>query len=901
MADNTLMQVKKYPRASFLKRDPQAANIVNKLVKSNHTGTRTIGSKSAPNANYVQSVSDTTTRNVNDSTNIFQLLPDTELAMQILVSSILSPKDMVNVELGYRTDSRIIDSEVSGPMIEVIREYFDEIYNIEAILPSILEESLFTKGSYPIMVLPENSVDDIINNGGRVSVESIRPELGNDDLPKRSVGILGSPNGRTDDVWSVESTKSNTYVNEDQTWVNLSDLGLENKLSVSDNFDVLKFPRISEKIRKNRLDDALGVRGFGMEARSRRKPRVSDQEFAEDIFSQRNYERRPFVGVKAANEISKDIEGHPLVMKLPPEAVIPVHVPSNPEDHIGYFVLLDQYGNPLNRTHEADYYRDLTSNLQSSASSQLMERLQASTHGINPNDDRQIEESEAVRLYANVVEKDLVSRLKNGVYGENVEISRPLDVYRVMLGRALSSMGTQILYVPSELVTYIAFDHNQYGVGKSLLEDNKILANLRSMLMFSSTMASIRNSVGHTGLKIDLDPDDPDPASTVNYMVSEYMRNRGMGYPLGASTPREYIDFLQNAGIDIQVSGNAAYPETTLSAEERSTNHVKPDTELEEDIKRRFFMSLGLSPETIDQTSDVEFATSVVTSNLLLAKRVIRYQTILTFFLRDFMAKYVRNSSVLWESLMEAVNNNKSSLKGDLKKMSHEEIVDMFLETFVVTLPRPDSAKLENQMEAFQNYSDALEFAVDAYLGEDGFMLREFDDVEETIRAARTAVISYFKRQWLRNNNVLPELMSIVSLDDEGVPELEFSELHGDHLETIGKSLNQMIIKMKKDRQKREEEIRKQEEKMAEKGEGPVEGGPTASPVGTTMGAGGDDDLGGDDLGGGDDDETPTDEPAPDETTEEEEEGAPEEEENTSGGEEEEGNNNEEEEEEDDT
>jgi len=856
----------KFPKLNALKKDPVAKSLIDKLVPEPGTRPGQKKRKSQPPAEgLVRRVSDRTTQNINDTSNIFQLLPDTELAMQILVSSILSPKDMINVELGYKVSNSVMEGEVSGALIEVIREYFEGPYKIKSVLPTILEECLFTKGSYPLLVLPESSLDTVVNSDARVSLESLRGELDSNKRPLRSIGILGASKRRSD-PWSMETFTGNTFrVPESECVVTYENEKLQKSIKgeiiVSDNLNALKFPKVIEKMRRDRISDTFGAANLGMEARrskAKEKERVTDDEFSEKLYPKRDYEKRQYVDIKTAKDTGKENRGHPIVMKLPPEAVIPVHVPSNPEDHIGYFILLDQFGNPLSRAKEADYYRDLSTNLRNGdITSQLMEAGQRAASG-NGQSSKDVTETEKVRLYAEIVERDLIARLKNGVYGEGVEISRPLDVYRVMFSRALASMGTQILYVPAELVTYIAFDHNQYGVGKSLLEDNKILASIRSMLLFSNTMAAIKNSTGKTALKIELDPDDPDPSSTVEYMIHEYSRNRQAAYPLGASNPLDIIDFLQNAGIDVQVSGNAAYPETRLDVQDYNSSKVEIDRDLEEDIKARYFMSMGLSPETIDMSRDIEFATSVVTSNLLLAKRVILYQDKLLIQLQDHIAKFVRNSSILWDALMEKLDANKSGLGKENKKLDPEEVVNMFLDSLELTLPRPDSAKLENQLEAFRLYTDALEVAVDAYFGEDSFMLRDFDDVEDTIRAIRSAVIAHYQREWLRNNNVLPELQDLVLQDAEGNPELELSEIHGNHLEMVGKSIATLIEKMRKDRKKREKQLEEKEEEE--------------SPSETTGDDTSGDEFGGDDGEGGelDGDEPLDNAPTDDEGGEEE-------------------------------
>src|SRR5690606_1018836 len=185
----------------------------------------------------------------------------------------------------------------------------------------------------------------------------------------------------------------------------------------------------------------------------------------------------------------------------------------------------------------------------------------------------------------------------------------------------------------------MAFDYNEYGVGKSLVEETKILASLRIMMLFANTMAGIKNSVGHTGLEITLDPEDAEPATTVEILMNEYAHTRQMAYPIGTAAPLEIINFLQRAAVDVHVSGNPRYPETRAEVVDKQANRTLVDTGLDEELKKRHTMSFGLNPETVDLGMNVEFATSITSSNILLAKRSKLYQDKLTPFLEDLISK----------------------------------------------------------------------------------------------------------------------------------------------------------------------------------------------------------------------------------------------------------------------
>ena len=803
-------------RLDFKKMDPNVASVISKLVEeSDGQRTNRHGSVSvrSPNEGLLDTISEHTTRNVNETNSMSEILPDIELARQILVSSILSPNDLYKVELRFTHEKTTLDPTIVQAMTTEIESYFEETYKIKPLLSAMLSEALFDKGAYPMLVLPENAIDRAINSGSRVGTESIRNEFGNDGQPS-PLGILGDPKkdpGETS--FSLESFKGRYSLPE-------GDLKIDETLGISltDNPSVLKLPILHDKMVQERVDDAFSV---SVESPSRRKNKSHEQDPAaleKTLYQKRKYSFVPIMPIEDEND--EDNYGHPLVMKLPTESVIPVHVPSNPEDHLGYFILLDSMGNPLSKALESDYYNELQSNLR--ANKELGPRLLDRTmQGIQGTDTRAnpAEIEQMVNFYTDQVEKDLLNSLKNGIYGDAVEIARPQEIFRIMLARAAAKMQTRMLYVPASLLTYIAFDYNSFGIGKSLLEKSRLLGSIRSVMMFANTMAAVRNSVGRERLNITLDPNDPEPNRTVEFLVHEYTRTSRAGFPLGESNPNNLVDYLQKAGISLQVSGNPRYPETSMDVESNQRDLQGVDTELEDNLRRRHIMSWGLSPEAVDMSTEVDFATSVVNSNLLLSKRVMLYQDKFVEFLVDFIRKYTKNSGKLKERLGEIIEENKGKLSKNEKDMTDNQIIVKFLNALRVALPSPDNSSLESQFTAYETYERALDMALEAYFSPDFLTSNNMDALIDSADETRFALKAYFLRRWLRHNNMLPELNALTTFDNEDGEAFDLMESHQEHIEGISKSLQKYMEAIDKQKHDRELRNRKLEEKQRQKEE----------------------------------------------------------------------------------
>ena len=94
----------RYARLSFIKENPQIAALVNKIVPKGNESDADRESRFKnvrPSDFTLSNASSEITQSIKDSDLIFQLLPEMGLVKQILVSSILSPKDLVNTEINY--------------------------------------------------------------------------------------------------------------------------------------------------------------------------------------------------------------------------------------------------------------------------------------------------------------------------------------------------------------------------------------------------------------------------------------------------------------------------------------------------------------------------------------------------------------------------------------------------------------------------------------------------------------------------------------------------------------------------------------------------------------------------------------------------------------------------------
>jgi hypothetical protein len=749
-----------FPVMKIIDTNPGLSAVLSKLRDDQRTPRYGAGGNrelAQPNNMAFRAQSDRTMSEIKDAEGVQQILPDIELSAQILISAVLSPKDMVTLELIYQAPEGVLPTSASLEVIQALRKHFEQTYKIKNSLSQILRDCLFDRGAHIRLVLPENSLDEFVNRSTpyALAMEDFaniyREHFEVEGKPKH-LGILGPglmvrkpseaapismENFFSDRIESIDGAISlEGYDKYDKGQPQGAGKPMTDDLVfVTDNIALLSMPSVARRIQENRVNEKLSKRrlGFALEnhiseattrdARvgksiqvARRK--LSDRELQRVLFKNGSTTSHLLSSLKTNQQLDRKTIGNPLVMELPTEAVIPVHVPGQPENHIGYFVLLDNMGHPISIKNRADHFSSLVNGVNianTSLPSQVIQRTRSMMGGFDCSNSEHLNYS--AQVYQDLIVADLLARLRNGVYTNGVELGGKDDVYRIMFARTLQQQRTQLLFVPIELVTYFAFRYNADGIGRSILSDTKIINALRSTLMFANTMAAIRNSIGMTTVNFKLDEEDPDPQKSVDIMMGEVLRSRQQAFPLNTSSPADIVYQLQRSGYQFSYSGHPGLPDIQVEFGERASNYPKPDTELEENLRKRSIMAYGLNPESVDTAFSGEFATTVTHNNILLTRRVMQLQDQFTPQLTSHLVKYIRASESLMEEIYAAVHDvydkltipqeirEKFSFETDeelrakvQKDVIVEHLVNMFLDGLEITLPRPTTVTLENNL-----------------------------------------------------------------------------------------------------------------------------------------------------------------------------------------------------------
>jgi hypothetical protein len=498
-------------------------------------------------------------------------------------------------------------------------------------------------------------------------------------------------------------------------------------------------------------------------------------------------------------------------------AIYPICSPGQPDKHVSYLVVLEPNGMPVTIGTEADQYSQLNKqfNKNNDFANGLIKRANASMEGNGGAGKQPYQYSnqvidEATRVYATIVEDDFNARLKNGVYGGSAKVNINLELARIMLARHLSATNTQVLIVPEIMVSYIAFRHNTFGIGKSLLEELRVINSMRIALIMADTMSMIKNSIPRTNVKIKFDEDDPNPMKNAQIALHRLMELRQSYLPIGQN-PTGIAEYIARSQFAVGFEGHPGLPDMTFDISETQTSYPRVDSDLEERLAKRGVMMYGLTPEMLDSAATSDLATPVLINSRLLAKRVMNWQMKFEPQLSDYMRKLATHDGILFDRIraqvitsFKPIVEHLTSLNKGFKLPDTEEAKTLFVDEisrqiiagFNVTLPRPESASLDSKLEEIEKYSDALDKRLDAVMHSDFISSDILGDVAGRLDVIKAMVKAHFMRQWIADNGFLPEVADLFLTDSNGALETDIQDLMVTNATDVAKIFTSVLKKI---------------------------------------------------------------------------------------------------------
>jgi len=239
--------------------------------------------------------------------NIQGIFPDINLAMELVTSLVVSPNDMADGNLIYKISNFSLPTETQSMVTGLIDSYVESTYKIGDKLDTIVEESLFTKGSYIELNIPPSNINEMLSKVKKEVTAGVEDVLG------YSKGVSGTFKDKV--------------------------------LNITSNPSILLAEEFKEARANMLLDKNINTLTAGVESLM-----IADTGY----------------GIMDDNDISGD---KPIIKKMASNKVIPIVNVDNPSKHYGYFIILNNPKSNKDKDHAGSTDNDFISKVNDSLKS----------------------------------------------------------------------------------------------------------------------------------------------------------------------------------------------------------------------------------------------------------------------------------------------------------------------------------------------------------------------------------------------------------------------------------------------------------------------------------------------------------------------------------------------------
>lgn len=743
---------------TFLLNNLQVSAVLAKPIKEQRLAHNTRAAEYAKNRSEMAAL----TSGANQEFN--KLFYDLDVAVDILIGLIVSPKGAVRPELIFGSDLEWISPAILGGISSKLPRYYNRTYKLSSGISKMLKKVLHTDGAVARVIIPESTLDRLVNAHNPLTVEM--RTFGRDRIPLK--GIMSS--GKVMTVESADGSK-------------LMDVSPELKefgLTITDNFDLLGTPKLRKYITTKTTESYLS-------------PYIHDIEAAWGSHYENDY-----VDIGAIKPTRKSI-GVPLYLEVDTGAISPIHIPGDPSKHTGYLLLLDENGYVVSPNSMREEIGRMEQTLPTTPMGKSIVNMNA--QGPSKYEKTGLDTDQLIDIFMAQINSMIAKMLDNGEQQRDLDFSNVNAIYSAVLARAMSNQRSRLLFLPNEMVAYYAFKYNDNGIGETLLSDLPTLSSMRASLLFSGLISEIKNNIPQTKVNITLDDNDPDPDSSIEMIQSNALERQANLSPLGiyngSYNATDWTEWARRSGFSFQVEQHPLLPNTKVEYEDVTPQRIVPsDSPLYEKLRVQEIMAIGVTPEMVDNGFSSDFASTDQAKRIQLARRVTAYQLDLSEMLTSEVRKLALADGNVYGMIREQLDIAEipaDTLPPEYKSMYHknktvclDKIAVEIIRNIRVELPNPDTDNIDGILASLQKYNDALELALDSWFNAD--FLGGSEEEQNLIANApviRAALKAHFMRQYMVKNGYLAQLADMVSFTKDGTPAIDLEEVMATHVKGL--------------------------------------------------------------------------------------------------------------------
>ena len=692
-----------------------------------------------------------------DNDQIMQMAPEISLAASIMIPSILAPNDLREEAIQFICDAENLSEAEQKKIGETVTDFAENYFKFSTALPHWIEEAMYRSGAKVLLTLPLTILEkQLTARDNLIGLESMSVEaFGKLRDEYHNTSVFGFADQAHDQAAGVESLLSTeSFRSAERNFLNECSSDTAKKLSGTSDPFVKKFARLvlsQENINLIDNPDYVSI--------NKLKVRATQKSLSEKALRYRTaeYDSLP------EWDPNEKLKGNPLFSEIPTGAVIPIYTPGTPSDHLGYYIIHDEFGHPIDgmdTTHNGLFNQGGASGSGGSTNrSDIASLYQAyGLSGRGMLNDQIPEQNVMATLYHQIVESHLKQRTERAGY-TNVELGQNSALYRCLFTRFLQQRRTRILFVPKEFVTYFCFKYSQYGTGVSKLDDLKWILSLRISLLVSRMLTAMKNAIDSKLIEITFD--DKFAGNVLQHMRTAQREAINKDLMTFSYDPAGVTQQIAERSYSVKVANIPGMPnyQITRDQDTRSSNGPQPDTDLSADIKNMEILGLEVPPAVMNNLNDAEFSRSVATTNIVFSRKLSVYQKTVCHHLTQLIRHFITYSKPLTQAISEILasgRKNAANEKGTVVDNDKKGInLNHIIRSITATLPSPNMAPNSAQFTGINDMITAFSTIADNYIPDD--IAGDDSDLKETLGSIRALVKSEMVQNVVRRSGITGE------------------------------------------------------------------------------------------------------------------------------------------------
>ena len=719
---------------------------------------------------YLTKVAKSNTDWVQQSDAIRVLTPEIDRSAEIMVSSIMSPTDMQSDTINIICDGTDLGSEIETKVGEELTNFFNDKLELGDLIYKYTREALYGNGSCAILILPPKNIDilnkaidnDLIKAGVLKTSNKGSLRISADNSPLVTASMESA-------FASTESMMTAVHTSTEQL-----ELAIENDLyaaieeanpmvGIKTN-DIITKSKEARKQILNLFKDSKShiVMSSDLSGLRKGKDHLTDvtSKLSDEIEKHFLFDQNSPTYLIDSEE---DSEKNPAIIEIPTRAVVPVIIPGSPDKHIGYFVLVDQWGNPMVEGEGNNPPGFGPKKLTEAATQAAFGAPNLYKFGSTITDEQRYDITNTI---FGITFKHLIDAKLNDYGLSGTTIAEYDSITSCMFRNLLNRKKCVLVFVPEPLMIYYRFDHRPDGTGKSITESMNTMLALRTVLLMSYIMAATENSIDNKIISVAVDEKQTNLQQYLDMVRNAYISKKMMRFDINPLTVQQ--DLIQKSLTILPKGIKGISDSLDVQTEHRQTGAVAPDDGLMEKLTNWIITWLQVPHSALNHLSENEYSRSVATSNLFFSNNVKGKQKIVIKHTTKFIRLYTRYSPYLKNKIMEILKSTentskanasseadtspKSKINIEVNEDSIKQNLNKIIKSIKTTLPSPKIVVDKAQFEEISSYLDTVEKICD-YIYNDEMVSGDesTQELSDMIKVMRSNIRSNMVRDYIDN------------------------------------------------------------------------------------------------------------------------------------------------------